>query len=91
MHVYKDVWDPYLGDGFTRNHKQSNLHEKYAVVFLSVDVKSKRKVGHLLREVFKECCLFILHGGTISLWQSTPAYLSYGLFRSCFVVKPSSR
>ena len=43
----------------------------HAVVVLSVDAKSKRKVGHMLREIFKECCLFILHGGMISLWQST--------------------
>ena len=65
-HIYKDVCDPYLGDGFTTKHKWNNPHNKYAVAVLPVDAKSNRTVGHLLREISKECYLFILHGGTIS-------------------------
>ena len=48
-HVYKDVWDPYLGDGFTTKHERNNPHDKYAVAVLPVDAKSKRTVGHLNR------------------------------------------
>ena len=33
-HVYKDVWDPYLGDGFTTKHERNNPHDKYAVAVL---------------------------------------------------------
>ena len=28
-HVYKDAWDPYLGDGFTTKHERNNPHNKY--------------------------------------------------------------
>ena len=59
------MWDPHLGEGFTTKHEQNNPHDKYAVAVLPVDAKSKRTVGHLPREISKECCLFILHGGTI--------------------------
>ena len=80
-----------IGHGFTTKHDQNNPHNKYTVVVLSVDAKSRRKVEHLPREISKECFLFILHGGTLMLWQSTgritTAYLSCGLFRSCFVMK----
>ena len=48
-HVYKDVWDPYLGDGFTTKHDRNNPHDMYTVVVLSVDAKNKRTVGHLPR------------------------------------------
>ncbi len=65
-HVYKDVWDPYLEDDFTTKHQRHNPHDKYAVAILPVDAKTKTIVGHLPKEISKECCLFILHGGTIT-------------------------
>ena len=37
-YVYKDVWDPNLGDGFTTKHKQNNSHDKYTVAVLPVGV-----------------------------------------------------
>ena len=40
-HVCKDVWDPYLGDGFTTKHKRNNPHDKYAVAVLPVDCHSE--------------------------------------------------
>ena len=39
-HIYKDMWDPYLGNGFTTKHEQNNLHDKYAVAVLPVDPRS---------------------------------------------------
>ena len=28
VHVYKDVWDPYLGDSFTTKHEQNSQPDK---------------------------------------------------------------
>ena len=36
------------------------MHDKHAVAVLPVDAKSKKIVGHLPREITKECCLFVL-------------------------------
>ena len=66
-HVYKDVWDPYPGDSFTTKHEQNNQHDKYTVAVLPVDAKSKGPVGHLPKEISKECCLFIPYGGTFTI------------------------
>ena len=35
-YVYKDMWDPYLGSGFTAKHDRNNPHDKYAVAVLPV-------------------------------------------------------
>ena len=58
-HIYKDMGDPYLDDGFTTKHERNNSHDKYTMAVLPVDAKSKRTVGHLPREIFKECCLVL--------------------------------
>ena len=58
-HAYKDVWDPYLQDEFTTKHERHNPHDKYAVAVLPVDAEDKKVVGHLPKEISKECCLFI--------------------------------
>ena len=57
---------PYLEDDFTTKHQARNPHDKYAVAVLPVDTKTKAVVGHLPREISKECCLFIHHGGSIT-------------------------
>ena len=64
-HIYKDVWDPYLEDEFTTKHQRFNHHDQYAIAVVLVDMKDKMVVGHLPREISKECCLFILHRGSI--------------------------
>ena len=64
-HVYKDVWDPYPEEDFVTKHQRRNPHDKYAVAVMPVDAKSETIVGHLPREISKECCLFMYHGGTI--------------------------
>ena len=65
-HVYRVVWDTYLGDYFTTKHERNNHHDKYAVAVIQADSESSGIVGHLLRENSKICCLFLLHGGTIT-------------------------
>ena len=59
--------DPYEGDSLTTKHEHNNRHDKYAIAVIPVDSKNKPVVGHLPREISKECCFFILHGGII-LW-----------------------
>ena len=73
-HVHKDVWDPYLVDGFTTKHERNDPHDKYAMVLLSVSgCKEQKNSGTVSERGSKESFLFILDGGTctISLWQST--------------------
>ncbi len=65
-HVYKAIWDLYLGDDFTTKHQKNNPHDKYAIAVLLVDAKVAEIVGHLPMEISKECCLFVLHRGTIA-------------------------
>ena len=65
-HVYKAIWDPYLGDEFTTKHEKNNPRDKYAIAVLPIDAKVAKIVGHLPMEISKECCLFVLHGGTIT-------------------------
>ena len=62
-HVYKELWEPLLNDELTTKHQRNNLHDKYAVAVLKADAEI---VGHLPRELSKVCCLFFLHGGTIT-------------------------
>ena len=67
-HKYKTVWDSYEGNSFTTKHEHNNRHNKYATAVIPVDSKDQPVVGYLLRDITKECCLFILHGGII-LWR----------------------
>ena len=64
-HFYKDVWDPYLEDVFTTKHERLNHHDKYAIAVLPADTKDTMVVDHLPKEISKDCCLFILHGGPL--------------------------
>ena len=64
-HIYKDVWEPYLSKDLTMKYQRNNPHDKSAVVVIPADAKSKKIVGHLLREISKEYCLFILNVGMI--------------------------
>ena len=65
-HAYKDVWDPVLEDEFRTKHQKHNSHDKYAMAVVPVDAKVEMVVGHLPREIAKECCLFVYHGGSIT-------------------------
>ena len=47
-------------------HQRRNPHDKYAIAVLPVDTKNEMVVGHLPREISKECCLFIHYGGSIT-------------------------
>lgn len=61
----------FLGDEFTPKDKQNNVNDKYAVAVLPLKPKSKKIVRHLPRDIYKECCWFILHG--VRLWELSKA------------------
>ena len=54
-----------LEDDFKTKHQRRNPH-KYAVAVLQMDTKEEMVVGHLRKELSKECCLFIHQGGFIT-------------------------
>ena len=91
-HVYKDVWDPYLGDGFTKHDRNNS---QYAVAVLPVDCHCHSETvppwrmnrQHSLDISLGKCpTVLVLFTSTD---RTATAYLSCGLFRSCFVVKLS--
>ena len=49
-HVYKDMWDLYLGDDFTTKFERHYRHNKYAIAVLPVDAKSKTVVARTFAE-----------------------------------------
>ena len=65
-HVYKEIWDPFIDDTFGTKHERGNSHDRYAMAVIPDDMKRKRVVGHLPREISKICCLFVLRGGIIA-------------------------
>ena len=58
-YVYKDVWDPFVDDTFITKHERGNSHNKYAIAVIADDMKRKRVVGHLPREISKVFCFFL--------------------------------
>ena len=35
MHVYKNAWDPYMGDSFSTKHKQNNQHDNNVMLTIT--------------------------------------------------------
>ena len=62
--VYKWIWEPCIVDCFTTKHEKNNAHDKYAIAVLPVN-EEKIVVGHLSKEISKECCHSVLHDGSI--------------------------
>ena len=65
-HVYKEICDPFIDDTFGTKHERDNSHYRYAMAVIPDDMKRKRVVAHLPREISKICCLFVLRGGIIA-------------------------
>ena len=63
--MYKEIWDSFIDDTFTTKHERGNAHDRYAMAVIPDDMKRKRMVGHLPREISKICYLFVLRGGAI--------------------------
>ena len=79
-HVYKDVWDPVIGEKLECCRESGNVQDRYAVAVVRthMEPRSKHKrrnrhklntvitVGHLPRKISCVCSLFLRHGGTIT-------------------------
>ncbi len=77
-HIYKDIWDPVVGEKLDCCRECGNVQDRYAVAVVRtlVDPKLKRRrhktenavttVGHLPRKISCVCSLFLRRGGTIT-------------------------
>ena len=62
-YVYKEVWNPNIGEAFVCFTEEENVHYRNAV---AVTCAKGFVVGHLLCEISSLCFHFIKHGGEIS-------------------------
>ena len=76
-HIYKDVWDPVVGEKLDCRRECGNVQDRYAVAVVRTHVGPKHKrrrrktenavitVGHLPRKISCVCSLFLRRGGTL--------------------------
>ena len=62
-HVYKEVWNPSIGEAFVSFAEEENSHDRKAV---AVTCAEGYVVGHLPCEISGLCFHFIEHGGEIN-------------------------
>ncbi len=62
FHVYKDVWNPVVGEIIMCQQDFGNLHDPYAVAA----VRDSVTVGHVPRTISSLCYSFLRRNGTIS-------------------------
>ena len=63
-HVYKDRWEPFIGEVLNCERELTNAHDLYSVAAVH---QSKGTVGHLPRTISKVCSSFINRGGSIQV------------------------
>jgi len=65
-HVYQRIWNPLVGEVAIAVREERNTHDRYAVE-PGYEAKENTccSVGHLLREISKECFYFLKMGGVI--------------------------
>ena len=61
-HVYKDLWNPCIGDTLLAKPEFGNLHDPYAV---AVVTSNDTIVGHLPRNISTLCHIFLRRSGNI--------------------------
>lgn len=64
-HVYKDIWQPTIGDSLTTEPEFRNIHDPYAVAVVNSTASGDTVVGHLPRNISTLCHLFLRRGGNI--------------------------
>lgn len=69
-HVYQRIWTPFVGERATTVREPDNEHDRYAVAVLEDETLCT--VGHLPREISKECSFFIRRGGEIDVEVTGP-------------------
>lgn len=62
FHVYKDRWNPVLGENLSCQRELSNGHDLFAVAVL----KNGTIIRHLPRKISSICSLFISKGGSLT-------------------------
>ena len=72
-HVYRDIWNPSVGDKLECRREPTNVQDRYAVAvaykrLTDVDdnLNDDTTVGHLPRKISCVCSLFIRRGGSIT-------------------------
>lgn len=63
FHVYRDIWEPIIGEELTTEYQTDNIMDKHSVAVL----KKGKVVGHLPREKSKVYWFFFKHKGTITV------------------------
>ena len=64
-HVYKQFWEPDLGEGFVCYKEVNNEHNRFATaIYTYEDAEDVR--GHLPREISHITFFFLEHNGTIT-------------------------
>ena len=61
-HIYKETWNPFVGEELQCKIEHGNVHDIYAVAVIREDIV----VGHLPRNISTPCHLFLRKGGIIS-------------------------
>ena len=62
-HVYRDVWEPSVGEKLVARREFDNRFDKFAVKVLN----GEETVGHLPREYSRIAWYFLARGGSISV------------------------
>ncbi len=65
--MYERIWKPFVGEKLTTVREPTNEYDRYAVAVLKVKDGSSLTVGHLPREISKDCSSFIHSGGVIGV------------------------
>ena len=60
-HIYKEIWNPFIGEELQCKMEHGNIHDIYAVAVTREDIV----VGHLPRHISTPCHLFLRKGGSI--------------------------
>ena len=61
-HIYKEIWNPFVGEELQCMVEYENVHDIYAVAVIHEDIV----VGCLPRNIFTPCHLFLSKGGITS-------------------------
>lgn len=75
-HIYKDVWDPSVGETVNCERESGNSADRYAVALRKADGVI---VGHVPRTISCMCTLFLRRGGTITSTMTGPRRYSNDL------------
>ena len=68
--MYQRIWTPRVGEKATTVREPGNSHDCYAIAVL--EDETLYTVGHMPREIAKECFFFIRRGGVIGVEVTGP-------------------